>query len=167
MKPPIKISHVNNRRRRSIITFEMIRLDRSAIEPLHEQLYRKIRDELESGSFGNNANRLPSSRSLATDLRVSRPTVTRAFAKLHAEGFLRSKTGSGTFVANPLPEAFLRVRRPPTAKQEVARRPRISERAAKIPDKRTARQFDIGCGDDPGAIFVPGPACVRSLSRSL
>ncbi|HEX4666918.1 MAG TPA: hypothetical protein VH207_09975 [Chthoniobacterales bacterium] len=30
------------RRRRSIIAFEMIRLDREAAEPLHQQLYRQI-----------------------------------------------------------------------------------------------------------------------------
>ena len=38
------------RRRRSIIAFEMIRLDRAAAEPLHQQLYRQIRDELVSGT---------------------------------------------------------------------------------------------------------------------
>ena len=49
------------RRRRSIISFEMIRLDRASIEPLHQQLYRQIRDELKSGTFSDRAARLPSS----------------------------------------------------------------------------------------------------------
>src|SRR6188472_4652206 len=95
------------RRRRSIIAFEMIRLDRSAAEPLHEQLYRQIRDELKSGTFADAASRLPSSRALAADLGISRLTVNLAFSKLHAEGYLRSKAKSGTFVAYPLPESFL------------------------------------------------------------
>jgi hypothetical protein len=56
------------RRRRSIIAFEMIRLDRKSGEPLHQQLYRQIRDELVSGSFNHNSSRLPSSRALAADL---------------------------------------------------------------------------------------------------
>ena len=36
-------SLLTERRRRSIIAFEMIRLDRAAAEPLHQQLYRQIR----------------------------------------------------------------------------------------------------------------------------
>src|ERR1700730_8061661 len=95
------------RRRRAIIAFEMIRIDRRAAEPLHQQLYRQVRDELVSGSFSDGASRLPSSRSLAADLGISRLTVNAAFSKLQAEGYLRSKVGSGTFVANPLPESFL------------------------------------------------------------
>src|SRR6202035_6152251 len=100
-------SFLRKRRRRSIIAFETIRLDRTSIEPLHQQLYRQIRDELRSGSFSDGASRLPSSRALAADLGISRLTVNLAFSKLQAEGYLRSKAGSGTFVANPLPESFL------------------------------------------------------------
>ncbi len=77
----------------------MIRLDRLAAEPLHQQLYRQIRDELVSGNFSNSSSRLPSSRALAADLGISRLTVNLAFVKLHEEGYLRSKVGSGTFVA--------------------------------------------------------------------
>src|SRR5216110_503835 len=102
-----KKSLLQKRRRRSIIAFEMIRLDRASAEPLHQQLYRQIRDELRSGTFSDGASRLPSSRALAADLGISRLTVNLAFSKLHAEGYLRSKAKSGTFVANPLPETFL------------------------------------------------------------
>ena len=102
-----KKSRPQKRRRRSIIAFEMIRLARTATEPLHEQLYRQIRDELKSGRFTDGSSRLPSSRTLATDRGVSRSTVRLALSKLHAEGYLRSKPGSGTFVANLLPESFL------------------------------------------------------------
>src|ERR1700757_4431163 len=105
-------SALNKRRRRSVIAFEMIRLDRSAAEPLHEQLYRQIRDELESGTVADAASRLPSSRALANDLGISRLTVNLAFSKLHAEGYLQSKPKSGTFVADPLPETFLIAHKP-------------------------------------------------------
>src|ERR1043166_3951216 len=104
-------SLLKKRRRRSVIAFEMIRLDRSSAEPLHEQLYRQIRDELKSGSFADAASRLPSSRALASDLGISRLTVSLAFSKLHAEGYLCARAKSGTFVANPLPENFLVVDR--------------------------------------------------------
>src|SRR5258705_10891763 len=98
------------RRRHSIVAFEMVRLDRAAAEPLHQQLYRQIRDELASGSFNNNSSRLPSSRALATDFGVSRFTVNLALSRLHAEGYLQAKIGSGTFISEALPETFLSAR---------------------------------------------------------
>src|SRR5213083_3611563 len=118
---------LKKRRRSSIIAFEMIRLDRTATEPLHEQLYRQIRDELKSGRFSDGSSRLPSSRTLATDRGISRSTVRLALSKLHAEGYLRSKPGSGTFVANLLPESFLTADQP-KANEPIQRPVRISER---------------------------------------
>src|SRR5256714_14688372 len=100
-------SRPQKRRRRSIIAFEMIRLNRTATEPLHEQLYGQIRDELKSGRFGEGSFRLPSPPALATDRGISRSTVRLALSKLHAEGYLRSKPASGTFVANLVPESCL------------------------------------------------------------
>jgi GntR family transcriptional regulator/MocR family aminotransferase len=136
-------SPLEKRRRRSIIAFEMIRLDRASTEPLHQQLYRQIRDELKSGSFTDGAARLPSSRALAVDLGISRLTVNLAFSKLHAEGYLRSKARSGTFVAHPLPEIFLSAAKP-KAYPAIDRPSRISERARAIPDQRVGKQFDLG-----------------------
>src|SRR6478672_7371229 len=159
-------SLLKKRRRRSIIGFEMIRLDRTAAEPLHKQLYRQIRDELRSGSFANGACRLPSSRTLAVDLGVARLTVNLAFSKLYAEGYLRSKARSGTFVAQPLPETFLTVDRfatgrirhgGPKAPRLVGHRPRISGRVKAIPDQRVGKQFDLGAlGAGAGVSLVPG-----------
>src|SRR6266849_7197457 len=133
-----KKSSLNKRRRRSIIAFEMIRLDRSAAEPLYEQLYRQIRDELKSGTFTDGASRLPSSRALAADLGISRLTVNLAFSKLHAEGYLRSRIGSGTFVADSLPETFLSVRRS-EAHPQTERPVHLSDRGRKLPDQRVGK----------------------------
>jgi GntR family transcriptional regulator/MocR family aminotransferase len=142
------------RRRRSIIAFEMIRLDRTATEPLHEQLYRQIRDEIKSGRFGDGSSRLPSSRTLATDRGISRSTVRLALSKLHAEGYLRSKPGSGTFVVNLLPETFLTADQPKTY-QTIQRPVRISDRVKAIPDGRVGNQFDLGAtGAGPGVSLV-------------
>src|SRR6266513_4044440 len=126
-----KKSLPKKRRRSSIIAFEMVRLDRTSNEPLHQQLYRQIRDELRSGSFSDGASRLPSSRALAADLGISRLTVNLAFSKLHAEGYLRSKTRSGTFVAPFLPETFLSADKPKRY-PAINRPPRISDRARAI-----------------------------------
>src|SRR5436190_1177189 len=149
-------SHLSKRRRHSIIAFELIRLDRSATEPLHEQLYRQIRDELESGAFTDAASRLPSSRAMADDLGISRLTVNLALSKLHAEGYLRSKARSGTFVAHPLPETFLTADKP-KADRLVGNRPRISGRVRAIPDQRVGKQFDLGALEaGAGVSLVPG-----------
>ena len=149
-------SLLKKRRRRSIIGFEMIRLDRTAAEPLHKQLYRQIRDELRSGSFTDGASRLPSSRTLAVDLGISRLTVKLAFSKLYAEGYLRSKAKSGTFVAHPLPETFLTADQP-KATRLVEHRSRISGRVKAIPDQRLRKQFDLGALEaGPGVSLVPG-----------
>src|SRR5437016_7276371 len=140
---PNRKSRSQKRRRRSIIAFEMIRLDRRATEPLHEQLYRQIRDELKSGRFSDGSSLLPSSRALATDRGISRSTVRQAFSKLHAEGYLQSRRGSGTFVANLLPERFLTADQPKTY-PPLQRPIRISERVRAIPDARVGNQFDLG-----------------------
>ena len=182
LQEPGKNQHVqepiaSKRRRRSIIAFEMIRLDRSAAEPLHEQLYRQIRDELKSGSFTHSASRLPSSRALAIDLGISRLTVNLAFSKLHAEGYLRSKAGSGTFVANPLPEAFLApdkfatepVRRSGAKPHRpVEHRPCISNRVRAIPDERVGKDFDLGApGAGAGVSLVPGLPAVDEFPLTI
>src|SRR5215468_1822973 len=151
----VKSSLMRRRRRRSIIAFEMIRLDRTSTEPLHLQLYRQIRDELKLGSFGAGAARLPSSRALAADLGIARLTVKLAFSKLDAEGYLASKARSGTFVAYPLPESFLSAAKSnpyPT----VDRPPRIAERGSALRDERVGSELDLGvtCAG-PGASLVP------------
>src|SRR5207244_7265677 len=134
---------IKKRRRHSILAFEMVRLDRAAAEPLHHQLYRQIRDELVSGSFSDNSSRLPSSRALAADLGISRFTVNLALSRLHAEGYVESKVGSGTFISEALPETFLSVRT--TKPAPPAERPaRLSNRVKDIPDHRVGKQFDFG-----------------------
>ena len=137
----------------------MIRLIRNSAEPLHQQLYRQIRDELVSGSFTNNSSRLPSSRALAADLGISRLTVNLALEKLHAEGYLQTRIGSGTFVADSLPETFLSPRRPKT-QLLIERPPRLSNRVKNIPDKRAGKQFDFGIAGPPGVSFVPALAAL-------
>src|SRR6187551_1726358 len=152
---PKRKSRAQKRRRQSIMAFEMIRLDRTSAEPLHEQLYRQIRDELKSGRFNDGSSRLPSSRTLATDRGISRSTVRLALSKLHAEGYLRSKAGSGTFVANLLPETFLTADHP-KGDQPFESPAHISDRVKAIPDERVGNQFDLGAtGAGPGISLLP------------
>jgi len=145
---------LKKRRRHSIIAFEMVRLDRTSTEPLHRQLYRQIRDELRLGSFGDDAARLPSSRALAADLGIARLTVKLAFSKLDAEGYLASKARSGTFVAYPLPEAFLSAAKS-EPHQALDRPLRIADRVKALRDERVGSELDLGATSaGPGASLV-------------
>jgi GntR family transcriptional regulator/MocR family aminotransferase len=144
----------------------MIRLERKSAEPIHQQLYRQIRDELASGHFTANSSRLPSSRALAAQLGISRSTVKLTLAKLHSEGYLQAKLGSGTFVADSLPETFLASRKPgPTLLDEHP--PRLSDRVKNIPDKRVGKQFDYGIAGGPGVSFVPAVAALDEFPIAI
>lgn len=74
--------------------------------PLNRVLYESIRAAIVDGSL-TAATQLPPSRDLATELRLSRNTVINAYAQLNAEGYLRSLTGSGTFVSVSVPDRQL------------------------------------------------------------
>ncbi|QJI28785.1 PLP-dependent aminotransferase family protein [Pseudomonas sp. ADAK18] len=64
---------------------------------LAEQLYRQLREAMESGRLAAGAQ-LPPSRLLAEQLGVSRKTVSDTYALLTYEGLLIGKIGRGTFV---------------------------------------------------------------------
>jgi GntR family transcriptional regulator / MocR family aminotransferase len=144
-----------HRRRRLVMSFEMVRLDRASSEPLYQQLYRQIREELESGSFDSSASRVPSSRVLAATLGVSRPTVNQAFSKLLEEGYLQARKRSGIFVADHLPATFLKAARlATTACTEHS--PRVARRVTRMTDFRSGRQLDVGVAGPPSVTFVAG-----------
>jgi GntR family transcriptional regulator/MocR family aminotransferase len=62
-------------------------------------LEERLRELVRDGSLPTRS-RLPSSRALADDLGVSRRLVVDAYAQLLAEGYLVSRRGDGTYVAD-------------------------------------------------------------------
>src|SRR3984893_6105032 len=74
----------------------------SGEEPLHRELYAAIKRGILDGRL-QPRTRLPSTRIIADDLRISRTTVLNAFDQLSAEGYLEGKVGSGTRVASYVP----------------------------------------------------------------
>src|SRR5580704_10634869 len=77
----------------------LVRLDRSASEPLRAQLEASLREAIRGGRL-RAGERLPSSRELARELGVSRGMVQECYGQLLAEGYLTSRTGSATRVAD-------------------------------------------------------------------
>ncbi len=72
-------------------------------------LQAALREAVRSGLLTPGV-RLPSSRELAADLRVSRGLVTEAYEQLTAEGYLRSDRGAGTWVGGAVRAAVPRAR---------------------------------------------------------
>lgn len=70
---------------------------RSAPGPRYAALTAAMRDAISSGVFAPGM-KLPAERELAGRLGVSRSTVTRAYDELRETTWLRSRTGSGTYV---------------------------------------------------------------------
>lgn len=101
--------------------------DPSLPEPLHRQLYIKLREQILHGQL-TPGGRMPSTRILAGDLRVSRNTVIHAFEQLAAEGYLQATTGSGTFVVPDLPDRMFSAAR--------SRQPQPRQPAASVPFRK-------------------------------
>ena len=69
-------------------------------QPIYVQIYEYIKAEILSGRLSRQ-EKLPSSRSLASHLQVSRSTVDAAYSQLVSEGYVEAKEKRGYFV-NPL-----------------------------------------------------------------
>lgn len=90
-----------------------IKIDRSKKVPLTDQIYRGIREAIESGRYTSGA-RLPSWRDLAAQLGVSRGTVRVAYERLIAEQFAVGLGAAGTQVAERPSQSAGRVSAPET-----------------------------------------------------
>src|SRR6266567_1453107 len=83
-----------------------IRLDATLPVPLYKQLYERLRGAILTGQLERGA-RLPSTRTLASELGVARMTTALAYQQLVLEGYLESRVGQGTMVARALPVTLL------------------------------------------------------------
>ena len=138
-------------RRPSHSTFRAFSLDPSSGEPLHRQLYDEMRRAILNGRIAP-GSRLPASRELANVSRVSRNTVLSAYEQLLAEGYIHSRPGSGTFVAEAVPESFVPEPAAPVAPADGTPAPRpLSQRA-----RRTAALTMRLLASPAGSAFRPG-----------
>src|SRR5215472_426682 len=91
-------------RRKRVTTLQQVTvepplvLDRGGPVPMAVQITGQLRAAV-AGNRLRAGERLPSSRSLAASLGVSRTVVTNAYLQLFAEGWLEGRHGSGTYVA--------------------------------------------------------------------
>jgi GntR family transcriptional regulator/MocR family aminotransferase len=117
----------------------VIAIDRSAAKPLYQQICQEYRDAILEGRL-RSGQRLPSTRTIAAELTISRVSVLNAFDQLIAEGYFERRMGSGTYVSSTLPDNVGSLEGPaaqPTLKRPgtraVARRPAAVLRSAPEP----------------------------------
>ncbi len=73
--------------------------------PGYKRVYEAIRSAIVSRRLPA-GSKLPSSRDLARELDASRNMIVAAYDQLQAEGYVESQTGSGTYVADAVPDGF-------------------------------------------------------------
>jgi len=131
---------------------------------LNRQLYECLREAILDGSLLPSSP-LPASRDLAREIAMSRNTVLHAYAQLQVEGYVHSRVGSGTFVAETAPDNFLSAGRPLAAAAVDSAPVRLSKRAQALLANASAAPVQWGA-------FMPGVPDVtqfphRQFSRIL
>src|ERR1700690_2098682 len=84
-----------------------IALDSRARTPMYRQLYEWFRRAIVGGQL-RPGQRVPSTRNLAVELKVSRIPVSSAYEQLRAEGYLETFVGAGTCVVRSIPPRALK-----------------------------------------------------------
>jgi len=125
------------------------------------QVYRQLREAILDGRL-RAGERLPATRELARSAAVSRNTVSTAYERLLAEGFVTARVGSGTFV-----DGAAAVDRPAGAAAGGSLRPRRVWRDLAGPGpQRPVPRYDLRAGIPDVALF-PLPAWRRLVTREL
>ncbi|MFL9609398.1 PLP-dependent aminotransferase family protein [Methylobacillus sp. Pita2] len=150
----------------------LINIDRHDSQPLQVQIYEAVRRMILTGTL-KAGQRLPSTRSVAAQLEISRNTVVIAYERLMAEDYIASRIKAGIFVNEKLPEASVLARnsRPAVASQgsriRVGKIPGFSGRAPELwKEKKLRPQFDFFVGR-PHPKSFPTSFWQRAVSRHL
>jgi GntR family transcriptional regulator/MocR family aminotransferase len=151
--------------------FDLALPPRDSETSAYRWLYASLRAEILEGRLRSGA-RLPATRDLARQYRLSRGTIVSAFELLKSEGYLRGTAGSGTYVSNILPDALLHVPRAPGL------RPSSQRRKKKISVSDYARRAKLFTGFEirpsrafranvPALNLFPTPLWMQITARRL
>ena len=130
-------------------------------------VFDHLRNSILTGALPS-GGRLPPSRSLAVELGVARQTIVLAYERLAAEGYVRGRTGSGTYVATDLPDQAPAPAAPPV--QAAAALSARGARLAAVPVSASARDPALGlllAGGLPAPDLFPVKAWARCASRVM
>ncbi len=115
-------------------TFELALPPRDLRISAYRWLYSALRSAILEGRLHPGA-RLPATRDLATQYRLSRGTIVNSIEQLKSEGYVQARTGSGTYVSNTLPDELLQVRsnaKPALPPREQQQQEQLGSRAQKF-----------------------------------
>src|SRR5215472_10823133 len=130
-----------------------------------QAVFDRLRQGILAGTIPA-GSRLPPTRALADELGVARQTVVLAYERLASEGYVRARTGSGTYVAPDLPDAApAPAVPPPTAASSLSAR---GQRLATVPASAASRDNGIGtllAGGVPAPDLFPTQAWARCAAR--
>ncbi|WP_394209377.1 PLP-dependent aminotransferase family protein [Enterovibrio calviensis] len=138
-----------------------LRLDASNTSK-QSALYLAVQDKILNGLWPTNG-RLPATRLLAEELRVSRNTVTAVYEQLKAEGYIESRRGAGYFIQWAMPDQYLHT-------NINSERQRSPETKCVVADREEKRPpFDAHVRNRPFAPGVPDLAQFpyKKWARSL
>ena len=68
-------------------------------EPMYKQVTDQIKDAIASGALPAET-KLPSIREMSNELKISIITIKRAYADLESDGYILTRSGLGSFVAD-------------------------------------------------------------------
>src|SRR6202451_4659598 len=80
-----------------------VAIDSRSKTPLYRQMYDWFRSTIIDGRM-RPGQRVPSTRGLAAELKISRIPVLNAYEQLLAEGYFETFVGAGTCVAGSIPD---------------------------------------------------------------
>jgi GntR family transcriptional regulator / MocR family aminotransferase len=136
--------------------------------PLHVRISRALALAIRSGRLKAH-QALPSASSLASQLSASRNTVIRAYQELEAEGWIKGRKGSGTYVSDRVPELTPLMWGP------------LSARAQQLPDgpgfelpsnpsplsPMHATNYNLDLSARPDSRFAPTEELAKAASRAM
>jgi len=128
----------------------MIAINRKGPKALHRQIYDAYRAAIVDGRLWP-GQRIPSTRVLATEIRVSRFPILNAYAQLLAEGYFESRVGAGTVIASSLPDQLTSTKPArsaqaptPSGPRPVARYSAVLPRIVRFPWLQNWGAFRVG-----------------------
>lgn len=135
------------------------RLSQAPAGALNKRLYDVLQAAIQEGAIAT-GSRLPASRDLAKELKVSRNTVLAAYEQLQSEGYLQTRTGSGTFVCEQLPEIVLENSEPLPAQGTSFHYVSLSRRGTRVLGRSGAGAYQWGA-------FMPGVPDVSHMPHDI
>jgi GntR family transcriptional regulator len=86
--------------RKKVLMALWIQITPGSDEPIYLQIVEQVGETIAKGQLAI-GDKLPAVRKLASELVINPNTVARAYTILEQSGLVTTKTGSGTFVADP------------------------------------------------------------------